>query len=106
MKSDLVRAMTTAQTLSELLDAMDDDAYEELDGEYSSLPHWGPVTPEVEEQIRGGCPEGDIVSWDTTSPRVKDHRYLRREWWPANKPENEFRIFGYAEAREEGIISN
>lgn len=79
----------SAKSLEALLAMMNDEVYEALDGSYSSLPTWGPETAEVARRIGASCAEGDIVSWDT---RQEPHRYLMRQWTPAQRPEHRFSI--------------
>ena len=75
--------------LDELLEMLDVAWYEAVDGRYHEVPSWGPETPEVRTRINRSSPEGDIVSWDTTS---EPHRYLMRRWTPADRVEHRFYI--------------
>lgn len=74
MQTPEIVAAVTAPTLGALCAAMP-DAYEPLEGVYTSLPTWGEEDAEVKRRIAASCDSGDIVSWDT---RAEPHRYLVR----------------------------
>ena len=86
------------ETIHRLLVITSDDWYEAIEGTYTSLPTWGPRTPEVDSRIAASCADGDIVSWDTTAADVADHLYLMRRWTPAADTQQEFRIERHADA--------
>ena len=84
----------SATNLDALLEMLNDDWYNSVEGSYLNVPNWGPETEQINDQINSSCGEGDIVSWDTTDPNTAQHRYLRRDWAPARERgvEHEFSI--------------
>ena len=80
--------LNDVHTLDDLLRAIriaGPAAYDDSDGDYTSLPTWGPETARVHDLINSSGPDGDIVSWDTRDPDISKHRYLRRSWCPGDR---------------------
>lgn len=90
-----------AENIEDLLDQLNDEWYELVDGCYAgNVPTWGPETESVSEQISSSCAEGDIVSWDTRDADPANHMYLRRDWIECHErhqPEHRFYLLTQTE---------
>lgn len=75
VRSKAAPLTSAAESLDDLVEDLDHDAYQASNGDYTKLPTWGDRTEEVERRIAVSGPEKDLVSWDT---RSTPHRYLVR----------------------------